>query len=183
VIRARRLLAALVLLFSGGAQIHAAKADASLEYAVKAAYLPKFIPFIRWPDSAFAGPGAAVTICVLGDDPFGPRLDQAVRATAGERPVQLRRLAEFEPDAGCHLIFMAAATDAALVQRTLSATRGRPVVTVTDSSSGPRGIISFVIQANHVRFDIDDALAAQGGLTISSKLLGLARMVKQRGQP
>jgi hypothetical protein len=181
--RARRLLAGLLLvLLSGGARTDAAKADASLEYAVKAAYLPKFIPFIHWPDTAFAAPGAAVTICVLGDDPFGPRLDQAMRGTAGERPLELRRLTEPNVE-GCHLIFMPASTDGAVVQRTLSAARGRPVVTVTDSGPGRHGIISFVIEANHVRFDIDDALAAQGGLTISSKLLGLARAVKPRAQP
>jgi hypothetical protein len=175
-----RLLAAMVLLGLSAAPL---KADASLEYAVKAAYLPKFIPFIRWPDIAFAAPGAAITICVLGADPFGPRLEQAVGAVAGERPIQLRRLAEADPDTGCHLIFLAASTDPGLVQRTLNAARGRPVVTVTDSGIAARSVISFVIQANHVRFDIDDALAAQGGLTISSKLLGLARAVKQRGQP
>jgi hypothetical protein len=43
-------------------------------------------------------------------------------------------------------------------------------------------VISFVVASNRVRFDIDDALASQGGLIISSKLLGLARTVKQRGQ-
>jgi hypothetical protein len=41
-------------------------------------------------------------------------------------------------------------------------------------------MISFVVVGNRVRFDIDDALAAQGGISISSKLLGLARTVKQR---
>lgn len=45
------------------------------------------------------------------------------------------------------------------------------------------GVISFVIEANHVRFDIDDAEAGQDGLVISSKLLGLAHAVRQRGQP
>lgn len=178
--RCFRLMAAVVLLGLSSAPV---EAGANLEYAVKAAYLPKFIPFIHWPDSAFAAPGAPITICVLGDDPFGPRLEQAVHATTAEPPIQLRHLAGPDPDAGCHLIFLPAGTDPALVQRTLSATRGRPVVTVTDSGLAHRGIISFVIQGNHVRFDIDDALAAQGGLTISSKLLGLARMVKQRGQP
>jgi hypothetical protein len=61
--------------------------------------------------------------------------------------------------------------------------RGRPVVTVTDSGLSVHGMISFVIENNHVRFDIDDALAAEGGLVISSKLLGLAHAVKMRGQP
>ena len=60
--------------------------------------------------------------------------------------------------------------------------KGRPVVTVTDSGIASRGVISFVVASNRVRFDIDDALASQGGLIISSKLLGLARTVKQRGQ-
>ena len=42
-------------------------------------------------------------------------------------------------------------------------------------------MISFVIEDNHVRFDIDDAMAAEGGLAISSKLLGLAHAVKHAG--
>jgi YfiR/HmsC-like len=45
------------------------------------------------------------------------------------------------------------------------------------------GVVSFVIIANHVDFDIDDAEAAQDGLTISSKLLGLAHAVRLRGRP
>ena len=52
-------------------------------------------------------------------------------------------------------------------------------MTVTDN--GPQSIITFVTEQKQVRFDIDDALAAQAGLSISSKLLGLARNVKQRG--
>jgi hypothetical protein len=56
-------------------------------------------------------------------------------------------------------------------------------VTVTDSGLSVHGMISFVIENNHVRFDIDDAMAAEGGLVISSKLLGLAHAVKMRSQP
>jgi hypothetical protein len=37
-----------------------------------------------------------------------------------------------------------------------------------------------VIHDNRVRFEIDDAAAARNGLTISSKLLGLALSVKPR---
>lgn len=65
----------------------------------------------------------------------------------------------------------------------LAAMKGAPVLTVTDEATHPadRGIISFVIADNHVRFDIDDAAAAQSGLVISSKLLSLAHAVKSRG--
>jgi hypothetical protein len=161
-----------------------ARADAALEYAVKAAYLPKFIPFITWPEGIFASATAPVNICVLGSDPFAGRLDQeAGTAKAGEHPVAVRHLTAPDPEASCQLIFMGAGDDPAVVDGTLDAMKGKPVVTVTDSGLKSRGVISFVIDANHVRFDIDDAAAAQDGLTISSKLLGLAHSVRQRGQP
>jgi hypothetical protein len=160
------------------------KADPSLEYAVKAAYLPKFIPFITWPESALGGPNAPFSICVLGPDRFEGRLDQAASgAHAGDHPLQVRHLAAPDPSADCRLIFLPAGSDLAVVQGTLDAMRGHPVVTVTDSGLKARGVISFVIEGNHVRFDIDEGLAAEDSLVISSKLLGLAHMVKPRGQP
>ncbi len=168
----RKLLAAglgLALALAG----QDAQAD-SLEYAVKAAYLTKFIPFITWPDAA------GFSICVLGEDPFGGKLEQAASGVkAGDRAVTVRHVAA--PDTSCQLVFLGvndAGADAAL-----EALRGKPVVTVTDSDVRVHGVISFVIVDNHVRFDIDDAAAAQNGISISSKLLGLAHAVKQRGQP
>ena len=160
------------------------RAAPSLEYAVKAAYLPKFIPFITWPDGAFAGADAPFTICLLGRDRFGGKLDQAAAGLrAGDHVVQVRHLAAPDPSANCQLIFLPAGSDPALAQGTLNAMRGRPVVTVTDSGVPVHGMISFVIENNHVRFDIDDAMAAEAGLAISSKLLGLAHAVRMRGQP
>src|SRR5579884_2152966 len=159
------------------------KADASLEYAVKAAYLPKFIPFITWPDNALAA-NAPFTICVLGPDRFEGRLDRsAAGMRMGDHAVQVRHLAGPDPTANCQVIFLPAGSDPGLVDGTLDAMRGHPVVTVTDSGVKAHGVISFLIQDNHVRFDIDDALAAEGGLSISSKLLGLAHAVRPRGQP
>jgi hypothetical protein len=160
------------------------RADDAGEYAVKAEYLPKFVPFIAWPEATFASATAPLNICVLGADPFGGKLDQEAGATkAGERPVAVRHLAEPDSEASCQLLFLGNETDPAVVQDTLDAVKGRPVVTVTDSGLKAHGVISFVIEANHVRFDIDDAEAARDGLTISSKLLGLARAVNPRVQP
>jgi hypothetical protein len=173
--RARVLAACLGLALTSGAP--AAMADASLEYAVKAAYLTKFIPFITWPDGAFASPAAPVTICVLGDGPFGGKLEQAAAAARnGDRPITVRHVAGADPN--CQLLFVGAGEEGAV-----EALRGKPVVTVVDSAARARGVISFVIADNHVRFDIDDAAAQADGLAISSKLLGLAHAVKQRSAP
>lgn len=180
--RAKPFLAGAVMM--GIAPWAPAWGDTSLEYAVKAAYLPKFVPFITWPEGTFVSPTAPVNICVLGSDPFGGKLDQeAGSLKAGERPVAVRHLAEPDAQASCQLLFLGSGTDPAMVDGTLDAMKGRPVVTVTNSGLRSHGVISFVIAANHVRFDIDDAEAAQDGLMISSKLLGLAHAVKQRGQP
>jgi hypothetical protein len=150
----------------------------SVEYAVKAAYLTKFVPFIEWPDGAFASPASPVVICVLGDDPFAGKLEQAAStARSGERAITVRHLAAV--DASCQLVFLGSADSESALQDL----KGKPVVTVTDSSLKAHGVISFVVADNHVRFDIDDGAAAQDGIKISAKLLGLAHAVRQRSQP
>jgi hypothetical protein len=173
--RARLLAITLV----GLILVTGARADVSLEYAVKAAYLPKFVPFITWPEGTFESPNAPVTICVLGNDPFGGKLEQAAGGMkSGDRAIAVRYLPA--PDASCQMVFLGKDD---VAEGTLDAMKGRPVVTVTDSGLKARGMISFLIDANHVRFDIDAAAAAQDGLAVSSKLLGLAHAVKQRGRP
>jgi len=157
----------------------ASQAQPSVEYAVKAAYLAKFAPFIEWPQSAFAGPTAPLTICILGADPFGAELDKALAGQKdGEHPLVVRRLTAPDAVVGCQILFT---RDDELAELTLTDMKTQPVVTVTDSGMRAHGIISFVVIANHVRFDIDNAAAEAVGLGISSKLLGLAHAVRQRG--
>jgi hypothetical protein len=167
-----RLLAASLGLALLAAAPGAARAD-SLEYTVKAAYLTKFAPFITWPDAA-----TPVTLCVLGEDPFAGKLEQAAQG-ARDRPLAVRHVTV--PDPACQILFLG--VNDAGAQAALEALRGKPVVTVTDSDVKAHGVISFIVTDNHVRFDIDDSAAAAGGLSISSKLLGLAHAVKLRGQP
>jgi hypothetical protein len=154
-------------------------ADGSLEYAVKAAYLVKFIPFIQWPDSALPA-GAPFNICLLGPDPFGANLDRAAAGQkVGDHPLTVRRMAAPDPAIACEMLFV----DTPDPSEGIAAAQGKPVVTVTDSDMHVHGIISFVVSDNHVRFDIDDDAAQAAGIVISSKLLDLARNVKRKGAP
>ncbi len=161
-------------------------AEVTPEFIVKAAYLTKFVPFIQWPDNAFAGAGAPVTICILGDDPFGMALDRAANAPGnGARPLRVRRIAVTDTAdvgalASCQIAYV---SDPLVGLDVLDGVKNKPVVTVTDSGMRQHGIISFANVDNHVRFDIDNDAAEQSGLRISSKLLELARSVKMRGQP
>ncbi len=156
------------------------RADALLEVQVKAAYLTKFVPFIQWPDSVFSSPAAPVTICVVGEDPFGTILDQAAAASGGGRKLVVRRIPEANAETGglCQIVFV---SDSQAGYDAVDALKDKPVVTVTDSSMRARGMINFVVLDNHVRFDIDDATAERNGIHVSSKLLGLAHAVTRPG--
>jgi hypothetical protein len=173
-----RLLRRPLLAFAAlalAATAPAAQGAESLEYPVKAAFLYRFGSFVEWPPGAFADSASPLTVCVVGRDPFGGVIDRTVQGqTVSARPVVVRRLASVTPASGCHIAYLggSAAQPAAEAVRVLA---GAPVLTVTDGArSGERGTVNFVVLANRVRFQINQRLAAQGGLAISSKLLNLA---------
>ncbi len=106
------------------------------------------------------------------------------RAAATERvdgrTMSVSRLASPEGAGHCHLAFVRG-TDQTQTSRMLVALRRQPVLTITDARAGPqRGIIHLIVSRGRVRFFIDDAAAAERGLTISSRLLALALGVRQR---
>jgi YfiR/HmsC-like len=155
------------------------------DYAVEAAYLTKLAPFVEWPADTFPGPTSPLVICVVGYDPFGVLLDHlAGNQPAGSRPAIVRRLRFAARDSACHVMFIGG-SDTQSVAHALEIVQKRPILTVTDDEieQDARGIIHFVVEGSRVRFDIDDASAAESGLTVSSKLLGLARHVRPRPQP
>lgn len=160
------------------------QAQTQAEYNVKAVYLMKFAPFIEWPDQVFPSSSAPITICVVGEDPFGSVLDKAAAASTGGRRLTVRRIATIDSSdaaalSGCQIAYV---SDPLTGLDVIDAAKTKPVVTVTDSGMRVHGVISFVMQDNHVRFDIDDALAEKNGIHFSSKLLELARAVTRKGE-
>jgi len=176
-----RIAFAVSLAWLGLAPQPAASAPApSLEYAVKATFLYKFIPFVQWPAGAFQTADSPVTICVFGNDPVSALIDDAVlNQRAERRPLTVRHLDAVRRDAGCHILYVAVGNPQA-AEQAMASVRGAAVLTVTDAARAPAatGIINFELLGNRVGFDIDGSAAAQNGLTISSKLLSLARQVR-----
>lgn len=153
-----------------------AYAQNASETAVKAAFLARFGAYVGWPPGA--GP---LTLCIVGRDVLGSAMDQAV---AGQRidgrPLQVRRIETITLASGCEIAYLTGSARQS-VPAALSGLGSAPVLTVTDSRwSNVRGMIHFQLAASRVRFHIDDRAAAASGLSISSKLLGLALSVRQR---
>lgn len=162
---ARLGLAVAALLLAGAA----ARAQESLEYAIKAAYLTKFAPFVQWPVEP--GLGSPLALCVAGSDPFGVALDKAATGQVGQ-PIVIKRMAVLVPGSVCHVAFVGGPSAA----QSLAAVRGQAVLTVSENTAddNARGIVNFVVSAGRVRFEIDKKAAEQNRLVISSKLLNLA---------
>ncbi|HZK90919.1 MAG TPA: YfiR family protein [Stellaceae bacterium] len=149
--------------------------DNPLEIAIKATYLVKFAGFVEWPAAAFESAASPLNICIVGT-PLAGVADRAVAGQAvGQHPLAVRHIAAATHGGGCHILFTAGAVQQP-VETALDAVRHEPVLTVTDlpTTAARKGIINFVLQNGHVRFEIDDREAGQDGLRISSQLLALA---------
>lgn len=147
------------------------------EYDVKAAFLLNFTRFVTWPAAAFAGANSPFAICILGDDPFGSGFDQLVSGeTVDGRKVTVERLKTPPQPKTCQILFIGD-TDKDLPA--LLEGLGTGVLTVGEQPGFLRagGIIRFAVEDRHVRFDINRRAAAHASLTLSARLLGVARKV------
>jgi hypothetical protein len=157
-----------------------AQAGTSKEYRVKAAFLFQFMQFIEWPESDRGDAGRPLCIGVLGQDPFGPALEEVTRnETVQNRPIEVRRSQDPQEFLGCQLVFIGR-SERARADQALSVLSGGPVVTVGEVDGFARrgGIINFFLEGPRVRFEINALGAKQAGLKIRSQLLGLGRIVE-----
>jgi hypothetical protein len=142
------------------------------EYQVKAAFLKNFVKFVEWPT-----PSAVLTLCILGDDPFRGVL-AGTDDVGGGRKLTYRRIAEIGEAEGCHAVFVPLSEREALPE-ILTSLAGKPVLTIGDGEgmAGAGLMLSFLFEEQKVRFEANLAPARRAGLTVSSRLLGLARTV------
>jgi hypothetical protein len=151
------------------------------EYEVEAAYLSNFGRFVEWPAKTGASEKDSFFVCVLGQDPFGPLLDAALRGeTIGDARMVAKRIAGAAEAANCRIVFVNSARDSE-VKGILAALRSSNALTVSDSLDFTRqgGMIQFVLEGNRVRFEINLAAAQRAGLTLSSQLLKVAVAIRR----
>jgi hypothetical protein len=124
-------------------------------------------------------PNAPITLCIVGGDPFGRTIDQAVRGQqVDHHPLVLKRMASAAGADGCQVAFVDGSGGHSTADM-LRALQGKPVLTVTDARDGPeRGMIHFVLDGGRVRFHIDQAAAETSGLGLSARLLAIALSVR-----
>jgi hypothetical protein len=175
----RFALAVIACGFSVPWDLHA-QTPKPTEYEVEVAYLSNFGRFVEWPARA----GSATDpfyVCVLGQDPFGPLLDAALKGeTIAVAPMLAKRIAGPEDAAGCRILFVSSSKDSQL-NAILTALRSSNILTVSDMPGFTRrgGMIQFVLDGSRVRFEINIAAAQRAGLTLSSELLKVAVAIRR----
>lgn len=152
----------------------------SPEYLIKAAYLYNFAMFVNWPPRAFASPDSPIVVGIVGRDPFGWALDQTVEnKRINKRRITIERLQPHQDLTHCQILFVDQ-SEGARVADLAQRLHDLPILIVDDAvdGGGRGGAIDFVVDDNRVGFEINRNAAKRAGLTISSKMLGLARAVR-----
>ncbi|MFA5910933.1 MAG: YfiR family protein [Vicinamibacterales bacterium] len=147
--------------------------------AVKAAFIYNFAKFTEWPALA---PGLPIVVCIVGDDGIGAAFAETVRGQSiNGHSLELGRPKDSTEWPGCQVLFVA---EAQIRQATsgLTAVRTAPVLTVSDNrgfaESG--GIIELYVESGRMRFAINVDAVERSGPRLSSRLLGLAKVIRDR---
>jgi YfiR/HmsC-like len=156
--------------------------QATSEYQVKAAYVYNFAKFVEWPALAFSSATDPVRLCVLNDKSFESDLKQIVNGkTIANRPISIISVQIDDGLRLCHILFIPA-LQGAQAKHIIGVLQGASVLTVGESEGfcEAGGIISFVVQEGHVRFQVNQKSAIEANLLISSRLLSVAMLVVDR---
>lgn len=153
------------------------------EYNAKAGYLLTFTRYVEWPEGHFATPTDPVVIGVLGTNPFGDVLERTVQGMKSQgRPIEIRYVKTADEAAQCQMVFIARRQERDEAAW-LSALRGRPVLTVTESEQGLAwgAVLSLTLEkaprGTKVAFSASLPASREAGLQISASMLASAKKV------
>ena len=157
-------------------------AEPAPDCQIKAVCLLNFAQFTEWPSQAFLKQDSPLVIAILGADPFGSLLDDTVRdeVVRGRRLI-VQRYRKIEEIKSCHILYIGQ-SESNRLEHIVKMLDGKPVLTVSDiPGAAPRGVmIRFLTEETKVRFRINNEAAKAANLTLSSKLLRAADVVRTR---
>ena len=153
------------------------------EYEVKAASIHHFVTrYVKWPEATFKEKDAAFVVAVLGKDPFGKLLAEALKdKVVGEHPIKLVNFESLEKLEACQLLYVPA-TSEKLLPKVREFCAGKPIMLVVESIAElERGAqIGLPIENSKMRIAINLAAVKRAKLELSSELLKLAKLVEDK---
>ena len=177
--RRRHCVATLALILVASLVGRAATLSVSAP-ALKAAFLFNFVKFAEWPVDAVSS-GAPLILCV-SDDQVATHLNAVIKGhPVGTHELIVKRISAESGLRQCHLVYLSG-VDAAQSKVALQSLNESPALTVSDLPGFAQlgGIVALVVDDEKLRFVINVDAASRARLSLSSKLLSLASIVRDR---
>ncbi|HEY0455436.1 MAG TPA: YfiR family protein [Verrucomicrobiae bacterium] len=173
--------ALLLVALLGAGNANSAETLPSKEQQIKAAFLVNFVKFVEWPASTFSSNDSPVIIGILGKSAYCAEVEKAAEGKkVNGHPVIFKCCADIAAAQNVHLLFIPASAENRLAE-SLKALASRPIVTVGETRrfAESDGMITFVLEGDKIRFEINGEAAENVGVPISAQLLKLAKTVRK----
>ncbi|MBN4073636.1 YfiR family protein [bacterium AH-315-E07] len=145
------------------------------EYKIEAAYLFHLASYVHWPARHRAG----ITICIVGNDPFGVFLDEIIKAkpfTRNAVPVFVKRLAVGRGISRCNIAFIDIESISEKFWNAVPKYHSVLLVSNSPTFTQRDGMVKFYSENNRIRIEVHLQNVKNAGLRISSELLKLVKL-------
>jgi hypothetical protein len=156
-----------------------ARAQSRDERAVRAAYLYNLIKYVGWPAQ-----GKDLTVAFAGDAPTSDVIGQLLNGRASDgQTIRVVQPASSEELERCSVLYVSGASESD-IRKILEKVKGRSVLTVgeNDAFAQAGGMVALVNTGDHIRIEVNLEAAQSVGIRISSRVLGLATIVRSAGK-
>jgi hypothetical protein len=149
-----------------------------------AAFLFNFAQFVEWP-AHIVPPGADLVLCVVDDATVAGALEQTIkgRTVLGHQPV-VKYVKSGAPLADCHVLYLAG-PDLKRALDAIGPVKGLCVFTVSDAGrfAETGGMVELIKDNGKMRFAVNMDALQRGGVRLSSRVLVLAKIVRDADSP
>jgi hypothetical protein len=152
------------------------------EVAVKSALVLSFARFSEWPEAA-KGAARTLVIGVMGSPELAAAMGRLAAQKSTGRPLQIRTVKTPAEGLACQVLFLGQLPKA-LLQETVAAAKGYPVLTISEHDQALQlgAVIQLVEIDGRILFEVSLNAMRDSRLTISAKLLKLAKAARGKGR-
>ncbi|MFM0134206.1 YfiR family protein [Paraburkholderia sediminicola] len=145
------------------------------ESALKAAYIYNFTQFTTWPLGSLSD--TALLVCANRDSDLGVALSKLDGRTVGSRAWSVVSMPTKNGQGRCNVIVLESEEQTSHAAKDVLSP-DQPILVISDFDTGDHTVVIHLFtDENHLRFDIENQQALRRRLSLSSKLLRLARNV------
>jgi hypothetical protein len=154
------------------------------EHQIKALYLLNFTKYVDWPGESFERTNSYVIGIAGAADTCADLRGLATNRIINGRSLLIQPIERVEDARKCHMVYLGPGGEK-LAAGILKAVKDTPVLTVgeQDDFFFNGGIIRFAREENKLRIEINLEASQKAGLTISARLLQIAKVIRPPRHP